>query len=205
MSIKHASPDHPIQPMLAERWSPYVFSDRPVSTEDLRSLFEALRWAASSYNEQPWRYIVATQEDAEEYERLLSCLVEANQAWARHAPVLVLAIVQTRFERNDKANPAAEHDLGLAAGNLLAEASARGIDVHQMIGIQPDRAREIYAIPEGSKPLTALAIGYAGDPASADSQFAERDRTPRTRRPLRELVFAGRFGDAAGLLDGGTD
>lgn len=204
MSIKHAKPDHPIQPLLAERWSPYVFSDRPVSNDDLRSLFEALRWAASSYNEQPWRYVVATKENPEEYERLLSCLVEPNQAWARHAPVLVLAVVQTRFERNDKANPAAEHDLGLAAGNLLAEASARGIDVHQMIGILPDRARELYAIPEGSKPLTALAIGYAGDPAAADPQFAERDQAPRTRRPLRELVFARRFGTAAELVEAGA-
>lgn len=202
MSIKHANPDHPIQPMLAERWSPYVFSDRPVPNEDLRSLFEALRWSASSYNEQPWRYVVATKDDPEEYERLLSCLVEPNQAWAQHAPVLVLAIARTRFERNDKPNSAAQHDLGLAAGNLLTEASARRIDVHQMIGILPDRARELYDIPEDSTPLTALAIGYAGDPEAADPRFAERDRAARSRRPLRELVFSKRFGETASWVDG---
>lgn len=203
MSTKHADPDHPIHTLLAQRWSPYVFSDRMVSNEDLRSLFEAARWAASSYNEQPWRYVVATKQNPSEFERLLSCLVEPNQAWAKHAPVLALAAVQNRFQRNDKPNPAAQHDLGLAAGNLLVEASARGIDVHQMIGILPDRARELYEIPEDTTPLTAIAIGYAGDIEAADPHLAERDRGPRARRPLGEFVFAGSFGHAASWIEPG--
>lgn len=197
--IKHAKPDHPILEVLSKRWSPYVFADRDVPRDDLTALFEAARWAASSYNEQPWRYIVATKSSPAEFENVLSCLVEPNQAWARRAPVIALGIVTTRFRRNDKPNPAAQHDLGLAAGNLVAEATARGIHVHQMIGILPERARELYRIPEGAEALTALAIGYAGDPESADPKMAQRDQGARDRLQLEEFVFAGAFGSAADL------
>ena len=143
MNIKQAATDHPILKLLAERWSPYGFEDRPVTEADLRSLFEAARWAASSYNEQPWNYFVATREDPPEFGRLLSCLVDANQAWAKTAPVLVLAVVSLQFARNKQDNRAAVHDLGLAAANLVIEATARSLSVHQMIGILPDKAREI--------------------------------------------------------------
>src|SRR5664280_2369097 len=117
MNIKKATTDYPILKLLAERWSPYGFEDRAVPEADLRSLFEAARWAASSYNEQPWNYLVATRDNPTEFERLLSCLVEANQAWAKEAPVLLLGIVSLRFARNNQDNRAAVHDLGLAAGN----------------------------------------------------------------------------------------
>src|SRR5829696_8163586 len=96
---KQAKPDHPVHDLIARRWSPYAFADRPVPDADLRSLFEAARWAASSYNEQPWRYIVATKANAAEFERLLSCLVEPNQAWAAAVPVLALGCTSLNFER----------------------------------------------------------------------------------------------------------
>lgn len=200
MNIKQATTDHPIQQLLSRRWSPYAFSDREISTEDLRSLFEAARWAPSANNEQPWSYLVAVRSDAEAFERLLSCLVEANQLWARHAAVLALGIVRETFTRNGKPNAAARHDLGLAAGNLLAEATARGFAVHQMAGILPDRARDLYAIPEHSTALTALAIGHTGDPASLPEGLRERDLTPRTRKPLAEFVFGGRWGEPSNLV-----
>jgi len=196
---KPAHPDHPILEILSRRWSPYVFADRDVSDDDLRSLFEAARWAPSSYNEQPWSYLVATRREPEAFERLLSCLVEGNQAWARHVPVLALGITRDTFTRNDKPNPAARHDLGLAAGNLLAEATHRGLVVHQMIGIHPDRARELYGIPDHSSALTGIAIGYEGDPALAPENLRQRDAAPRTRKPLAEFVFSGRYGEAAPL------
>jgi nitroreductase len=87
-SVKIASADSPIYEVLAERWTPYAFRDKPVSQDELRSLFEAARWAPSSYNEQPWRYVVATRDYRAQFERLLSCLVEGNQAWAKHVPVI---------------------------------------------------------------------------------------------------------------------
>ncbi len=197
---KQASPDHPIHELLTRRWSPYGFADRPVSAADLRSLFEAARWAPSSYNEQPWRYIVATKENPQEFARLLSCLVEGNQAWAKAAPVLALGCTSLLFTKNGKPNAAAIHDLGLAAGNLCLEATARRLFVHQMIGILPDRAREVCRIPDGVQPLTALAIGYAADPNTLPEKLKERDLAPRTRKPLAEFVFGGEWGAASSLV-----
>jgi len=200
MDAKKASLDHPIHALLAERWSPYAFADRLVEEADLRSLFEAARWAPSSFNEQPWSYIVATKRDTEQFQRLLSCLVEGNQAWAKAAPVLALGVVTLKFARNAKDNRAAVHDLGLAAGNLLAEATARGLSVHQMIGIQPDRARELYAIPKDSEAWTAIAIGYRGDPSRLPDALRERDLTPRQRKPLRQFVFGETWGTPSPLV-----
>jgi nitroreductase len=197
---KQATPDHPIHELLAKRWSPYALSDRPVSKDDLLSLFEAARWAPSSYNEQPWSYIVATKANAEEFERLLTCLVEANQAWAKAAPVLAIGCTSLRFARHGQPNAAAVHDLGLASASLTLEATARGLFVHQMIGILPDRVRELYRVPEGVQPLTGLAIGYIGDPNTLPEKYRERDLTPRSRKPLAQFVFNGEWGTASSLV-----
>ncbi len=200
MTDKKASTEYPIHELLAERWSPYSFDDRPVAQADLCSLFEAARWAPSSYNEQPWSFMVATKDTPEEYTRLLSCLVEGNQAWAKAAPVLALGVVSLRFSRNNKDNRAAVHDLGLAAGNLVVEATARGLCVHQMIGILPDKAREVYQIPEQYEAWTGLAIGYKGDPATLPDALKERDLTPRPRKPVNQFVFTGKWGDPSPLV-----
>jgi len=194
--IKHAKTEHPIQDFVAQRWSPYGFADRDVSDADLRSLFEAARWTASSFNEQPWSYIVATRAQEEAFARLLSCLVEANQSWAKAAPVLALGVATLHFSRNGKPNRVALHDLGLASGNLVAEATARGLAVHQMGGILTDRAREIYAIPEGSEAVTGIAIGYAGDPEVFLEEIRERDLAPRERKPQQDFVFGAAWGKA---------
>jgi nitroreductase len=198
--IPPAVTDHPVQPLIAARWSPYAFADRPVSADDLRSLFEAARWAPSSYNEQPWSYLVATKDDPEEFGRLLSCLVEGNQAWARAAPVLALGCTSLKFTRNGQPNAAAVHDLGLSSAFLVLEATARGLAVHQMIGILPDRARVLYQIPEGVQPLTGLAIGYAGDPAALPENLRQRDLARRPRKPLAAFVFGSKWGTTAPVV-----
>ena len=197
---KQASPDHPIHELIARRWSPYDFADRPVSDDDLRSLFEAARWAASSYNDQPWTYILATKGEPDAFDRLLSCLVEGNQGWAADAPVLALGCTSLRFTGNGKPNAAAVHDLGLASATLTLEATARGLVVHQMIGILPDKARELYLIPEGVQPVTGLAIGYAADPSTLSEKYRERDLAPRSRKPLNEFVFDGAWGVASKIM-----
>ena len=197
---RSAVTDQPVHELVAARWSPYAFADRPVASESLRSLFEAARWAPSSFNEQPWRFLVARREDAEAFERMLTCLTEGNQGWARFAPVLALGVVAKCFERSGEPNKAAFHDLGLATANLLLEATARGLHVHPMIGILPLRARDLYAIPDDFEPFTGLAIGHAGGHAGAPPKLAERDARPRTRRPLAEFVFEGRMERSAGWL-----
>jgi nitroreductase len=198
---KEAAPDHSVHELITNRWSPYGFADRPVAIEDLRSLLEAARWAASWYNEQPWSYIVATRDDADEFQQVLSCLVEGNQAWAKAASVLMICCTRTTFTRNDKPNAAAVHDLGLAVGNLSLEATSRGLAVHQMIGIEPEKAREVYGIPAEIQAVTAMAIGYTADPRSLPEQLQQRDRAPRTRKPLSTFVFTGKWGTTSNLVD----
>ncbi len=192
--VKHANPDFPIHPLLAGRWSPYGYADRPVSEDDLRSLFEAARWAASAMNEQPWRFIVATRGEPEGFEQMLSCLVESNREWAAHVPVLVLTAAKKTFARNKADNVTAWHDLGLAAASLTFEATSRGLAVHQMRGIRPEQARAVYAIPDDFDVVTAIAIGYAAPSEDLPERLRDRDVQPRQRRPLAELVFGNQWG-----------
>src|SRR5688500_7607928 len=167
---KLAKPDHPILPVMAERWSPYAFDPRPVERDKLLSCLEAARWAASSYNEQPWTYILAERTDKAAFDKMLGCLVEGNQAWAKNAGVLMLGIVSSFFTKNGNPNRVCEHDLGLAAGNLTIQATALGLHVNQMAGIEPAKIRATYKVPDGHEPLTGIAIGYAASvqPGTSD-------------------------------------
>jgi nitroreductase len=198
---KRAAADYPIHEVIAKRWSPYGFSDRPVADDILRSLFEAARWSPSSYNEQPWSYIVATKDSLAEFQRVLGCLVEGNQEWAQHAPVLAICCTSQFFSRNGKPNAAAVHDLGLVAAHLTFEATARGLSVHQMIGIVPSQARTEFDIPAGVEPITGMAIGYAAPPDTLNDKFKDRDTAPRERKKLAEFVFSGKWGEPARVVE----
>lgn len=184
------SPDtrFPIHPLIAERWSPRAFADRALDDATLGSLLEAARWAPSCFNEQPWRFLVATRDDAEGFERLGSCLVEAN-GWAKSASVLMLSVARTTFERNDKENRHAWHDVGLAAENLVLQAQALGLATHQMAGFDAARAREVLGIPDGFEPVAMIAVGYRAEPESLPAKLAEREVAPRERRPLGAIAF----------------
>lgn len=197
---KPASPDHPILDLLKRRWSPRAFADRPVEPHKLRQIFEAARWAASSFNEQPWRFFLATREDTQAFERALSCLTPGNQAWAKDVPVLVLTATKKTFTHNSKPNRVHQHDLGLAMGNLTIQAMALDLFVHQMAGIVPEKVREVYQLPEDYEPQTAFAVGYAGDPDRLSEDLRASELKPRTRKPLRELVFHGRFGEPSPIV-----
>lgn len=199
---KRATPDHPIHELISERWSPYVFEPREVEREKLLSCLEAARWAASSFNEQPWSFILAERSDEAEFDRILSCLVEANQAWAKNAGVLLLTVVAKSFSRNNKPNRVAQHDLGLAAGNLSLQATQLGLAVHQMAGVELSKAATTFAIPDSHEPVTAIAIGYAGDP-SQDENLGQRDLAPRSRKPLSDFVFAGKWNSSANISESG--
>ena len=191
---KEASPDHPIHELISTRWSPYAFSRRPVPREHLLSIFEAARWAASSFNEQPWRYIVANRDRKDDFEKVLSCLLEGNRAWAKEAPTLALGCTRITFSHNGKPNRVARHDLGLASATLTFEAMSRGIYVHQMAGILPGKAREVFAVPDEFEVVTALALGYRDDRGARARELRSRDENPRTRRPVDEFVFAAEWG-----------
>jgi nitroreductase len=196
---KPASTDAPIQELIRHRWSPRAFEPRPVEPEKLRSLFEAARWAPSTSNSQPWYYIVAIKDDAENFARVLQCFNENNQAWTKHAPVIGLSVAAVNFAASGKPNRFALHDLGQASATLALEAVALGLQVHQMGGIFPDKAREIFGVPEGYEVAAGLALGYAGDPHSLPDTLRERELQPRQRKPVSEFVFSGHWGKPAAL------
>jgi nitroreductase len=193
---KPAPADHPILDLLARRWSTRAFADRPVSNAVLNSLFEAARWAPSSGNGQPWSFLVATKDNPGEHERLASVLVPGN-AWARKAPVLALSVATVL--RDDKPNRHAYHDLGLATENMVIQAVSMGLAVHMMAGFHPEMAREVFEIPSRHDPVTMIAIGYPDHPDSLPEDIRKKDLSPRQRKPIREFVFAGKFGQPVEL------
>lgn len=195
---KHADPAFPIHDLIAERWSPYAFDPKPVEVEKLRSCLEAARWAASSYNEQPWSFLVAGREDTAAFEKMLGCLAEPNREWAQNVGVLLLTVYKKTFSKNGKPNRVAEHDIGLAAGNLSLQATALGLAVHQMAGVNLSVVRQTYNIPDTHEPTTAIAIGYAAEKIE-DESLAESETRPRSRKPQEEFVFSDTWGNAAEL------
>jgi len=199
---KLAVTHYPIHELLRRRWSPRAFSSRPVEPDTLRSLLEAARWAPSSYNEQPWSFIVATKEDEAEYARLLSCLVEGNIQWAQHAPVLMVSVAKLHFDENGERNRHALHDVGQAVANLIVQATALGLVVHQMAGILPEKVRALYGVPEQYEPVAGIALGYPGDPQSLPEGLRQRELAPRVRKPLTEFVFSGRWGQPSPIVTG---
>lgn len=198
---KSAPVDPRVHQLIRRRWSPRAFSDRPVDSATLRALLQAAQWAASSYNEQPWAFIVATRDTSQDYERLLGCLVEFNQKWASSAPVLALSVAKASFERNGKPNRHAFHDVGLAVSQLTLQATAEGLAVHQMAGIDADQARRELDIPDGWDPVAAIALGYPADPDSLPEDLRDKEEADRRRKPLADFVFSGSWGETAGFAE----
>ena len=204
MLDKSAVTQYPINDLARTRWSPLAFdSTRAVPMADLLSILEAGRWAASSNNGQPWRFIVgAKPDDVATWEKLYSCLLDRNQVWAKNAPVLLLAVARKRFEYNEKENRWWQHDTGQAMANIAMEATAHGLHVHQMGGYNVDKAREVFQIGDDFEPMATAAIGYLADSSVLeDTTLIERHENPlRQRKPLSEIVFGGVFGESSPLV-----
>ncbi|HMM12385.1 MAG TPA: nitroreductase family protein [Bacteroidales bacterium] len=198
--IKMARPDYPIMPLIAGRWSPRAFDGRPVENEKLQRIFEAARWAPSSSNEQPWRFIVGFKGD-EVYDKIFSTLVEFNRLWAGTAPVLFLAIAKTSSGKNpEKMNKAATYDLGQAMAYLTLQAMNEGLYVHQMGGFDVEMAGELFDLPVDYKVVTANTIGYIGNPDMLHPNLKVMENSPRERKPLSAFVFGQSLGQPASFL-----
>ncbi len=180
---------HAVHELIHKRWSPRAFSGRPVEQEKILSLFEAARWAASSGNEQPWRFIWATKEQPERYGRLFECLSERNRVWAGGAPLLIMTLVATLLRRNNKPNRWAFHDLGLAVGNLTTQASSLDLYVHSMGGFSVEKARRLFNVPPDFEPVTMIAVGYLGDAEQLPEELRERETAQQQRKTLDELMM----------------
>lgn len=198
---KTAAPDHDVLDLFRERWSPRAFADQRVEPEKIRRMLEAARWTMSSYNEQPWRYVVASRhDDPEAYERLLDCLIDGNQAWAKNAPVLMMSFYKETFSGSERPNRCAPHDVGAASAALTFQATAMDLYVHQMAGIHKDLARETYDVPDDFEPMAGLAVGYLGDPQMLSDDKRTAEQSPRSRRSLDEFVFGEDWGASAALV-----
>jgi nitroreductase len=186
--VKHAPALPGVAELILRRWSPRAFADKDVSGEDVKKLFEAAQWAASSYNEQPWRFLVGHRGD-ETYKKIFDSLVEFNQGWAKSAPVLILSAGKKTFAHNNSPNHHVLHDTGAATAYLHLQAVALGMYAHSMGGFSHDKAREAFAIPSDFEIGAVTAVGYFGDPDTLPDQLRQQEVAPRQRKPLSEIVF----------------
>jgi nitroreductase len=196
---KPAPVQAPILEPITLRWSPRAFTERSIPGEVLHRIFEAARWAPSAFNEQPWAFVIAKRSDTPAFQSMLSCLNEANQAWARNADLLVFTAARNDLVIRPGPNKAALYDLGQSVAYLSLQATVEGVAVHQMVGFDADRAAEVSAIPSDHRCLTALALGYPGDPQSLPDALRERELAPRIRKPVSEFVFGGTWKSGTGI------
>ncbi|HEY0796320.1 MAG TPA: nitroreductase family protein [Acidisarcina sp.] len=196
-TLKHGPAESGVVDLILKRWSPRSFSDKPVSGADLTKIFTAAAWAASSYNEQPWRFLVGKKGDAT-HTKILDALMPFNQMWAKTAPVLILSTAKKTFTHDGSPNGYGIHDTGAASANLSLQATALGLHTHGMAGLDRAKARANFEIPEEFEVGAVWALGYLGDPAALPEHFREMETAPRSRKPLNEFVFAG-WGQAAAL------
>ena len=196
--LKQAPAVGGVLPVILHRWSPRSFADRDVSTADLKKLFEAARWAPSSYNEQPWRFLVGTRNSIT-YKKIFDALMPFNQGWAGKAPVLILGAAKTKFTHNEGPNGFAFYDLGAASAYLVLQAVEIGLSTHQMAGYDQAAARASLGIPENFTLGAVIALGYQGEPAALiNQQLLAQEIAPRERKPLSDFVLSA-WGEPANL------
>ncbi len=188
---KYRKPDHDIEPILFHRWSPRAMSGEEISEQELMILFEAARWAPSSYNAQPWRFLYARRGTAN-WDRFFDLMVEFNQGWTKHAAVLVVVVSRKTFESNDQAAPTHSFDAGAAWQNLALQGSTMGLVVHGMQGFDYEKARAVLNIPEHFQVDAMIAVGKPGKREDLPEDLQEREQ-PSDRKPVAEIVIAGGF------------
>lgn len=180
-----------INPLILNRWSPRSMSGEELSDDDMLSLFEAARWAPSSSNNQPWRFIYA-KRNTEKWDRLFNLMFEGNKIWTKNAAVLVVVISRKNFEQNEKPSKTYQYEAGAAWENLTLEAATRGLVAHGMAGFNYEKARKELDIPDNFDVMAMIAIGKIGTKENLPQQLQEREH-PNDRKPLAEIIMEGQF------------
>ena len=188
---EHRTPDHSIEPIFVDRWSPRAMSSEPLDAAELMRLFEAARWAPSTYNEQEWRFLYA-RRDTPHWPAFFALLMEANQAWCAKAAVLMVVLSHKVFTHNGKPNPVHTFDAGAAFENLALQGAAMGLVVHGMAGFDRDKARATLGVPDDYDVEAMVAVGHPGDPAELPSALQVRE-TPSGRKDVGEFIREGPF------------
>lgn len=197
MTHRPAPTDTAIHPLIAERWSPRAYADRPVAHAQVIAMLEAARWAPSAFNAQPWRFVVFEKtEDPDAFERAFGTLIPFNQSWNGNAQVLIAVLADTLTSKGT-ANPGASYDAGAAAMALLLQAHAQGLAAHAMSGLDAGAFRTIFAIPERYDVLSMISVAHHGDAQSLPAALAEREQAPRARLPLDQIAHFGAWPESA--------
>lgn len=192
---KKAQTEIEILSLIKNRWSPRGYSDKEVSDESLRKIFEAARWAPSSANEQPWRFILG-KKGTQSWQKIFDCLDDGNRTWNQYVPVLIMTVAKKTFARNGKPNKHFYYDLGQSVAYLTLQATEQGLYVHQMAGFYPDKAQEIFSIPDDYEAVSCIAIGYLGNTDLLNEKHTAQELAVRTRHKLEDLVFTDTWGNA---------
>ena len=196
MTEKVAPTEVAIDPLLAGRWSPRAISNKAVSREQLHSVLEAARWAPSSYNMQPWRFVVFDRNhDQAAFDKAFATLVPFNQGWNANVPVLICVLAQTLTAKGD-VNRTAPYDAGAAAFSLVLQAHSLGLAAHQMSGFDTAAFRDTFSPPDDVEVIAMISLGHPGDPATLDDALRERELGPRARVAIGEIAFDGAWGNA---------
>lgn len=188
-----------IHKLIRERRSIRAFADTPISKDSLLRLIEAARWASSSMNDQPWRFIVSFK-DTPEFEAMVETLNESNKIWASKGAAMIF-VLASKEHSNGLANKYAWHDVGLAIGNLSIQATEEGIYLHQMGGFDHSLALKNFQVPDNFDAISMIVLGYPGDPKQLPERLKERELKPRERKPLSTMVFSGQFGQSFMLTE----
>lgn len=193
MFEKRATTQVPVEEIIALRWSGRAYDpERPVEREKLTALLEAARWAPSCFGDEPWRYLIWDRiADPGNWRRAFDCLTEGNRSWAGAAPILMLSVADSVFEKNGNPNRWGPHDTGAASLSLSLQATALGLMVHQMGGFDADRIRAEFAIPARYTGMAAITVGYQLPESAIPDEQREREYAPRSRRPMGESFFLG--------------
>lgn len=175
---------------IKKRYSPMVFKPAALSDETLETLLEAARWSASSYNDQPWRFIIGRHPEDPIYKKIHSVLTEYNQGWASTSPVLMLVLAKKNFSHMPEVrNVHAWYDAGMAVSSMVIQAGSMGIQAHQMGGFDAEKAKQAFSVGDEYDVIAAIAIGYAGDPDDLPAIYRERAKQARGRKRIEEIVL----------------
>jgi len=186
---KHGKSEVPVEDLFLRRWSPRAFAETPIDVDTLKAIFSAGQWAASSFNEQPWRFVVGRKGDPV-WQRIFESLTPANQSWTKSVPVLFASFAKKTFSQSGVANRVAQHDVGAASAQISLEATARGLHTHGMAGLDPEKLAMSLGVPNDFEAVACWALGYRGDPETLNEQQKQMELSPRKRKPLAEIVFS---------------
>lgn len=182
---------YPILPLLLSRISSRAFSEESLTEDELMSLFEAARWAPSSYNNQPWRFVYARRGE-KEWDTLFNVLIDFNKSWCKNADTLIAVISRNNFEHNNKPARTSHFDAGSAWMSLALEAHSRNIVAHAMEGFDYDALKKNLQIPDSFTVEAMIAVGRQGNKADLPEDLRKREE-PSTRKPLTDVIAKGNF------------